>query len=327
MHETYKRCGGYVFHETEASALESLYADNERGLALNGLFMDYKIDMQASVTEMVKTVKEERIRETIKKLSSFRNRFYKSKHGVKSSLWIKEKWETMSSHRTDVTVEAFEHKAWPQPSIVMTVEGSELADEIVVIGGHADSISGWFGGNNIHAPGADDNASGIATITEIIKVMMDSEYTPKRTIKFMAYAAEEVGLRGSKEIANLSKKKSANVVGVMQLDMTNHKGTSLKDIVMMDDFTNKSQNEFIGQLIDEYVKVPWGYSKCGYGCSDHASWHNAGYPASIPFESTMEDINKKIHTKSDTIEQSGGHAEHAEKFARLGVAFLVELGK
>ncbi|MCO4754303.1 MAG: hypothetical protein KC478_07460, partial [Bacteriovoracaceae bacterium] len=110
-------------------------------------------------------------------------------------------------------------------------------------------------------------------------------------------------------------------------DMTNFKGTDDLDIVFMNDFTNKAQNLFLAKLVDTYVKVPWGWSQCGYGCSDHASWHNAGFPASIPFESTMGDINRKIHTKKDTIEQSGGNADHAEKFAKLAVAFMVELGK
>jgi leucyl aminopeptidase len=104
-----------------------------------------------------------------------------------------------------------------------------------------------------------------------------------------------------------------------------NKGTADKDIVMMADYTNGAQNEFLGKLIDEYVKVPWGYSRCGYGCSDHASWTANGYPASIPFESTMEDINHKIHTAQDTLQSSGGDAKHAAKFAKLATAFVVEL--
>jgi leucyl aminopeptidase len=156
---------------------------------------------------------------------------------------------------------------------------------------------------------------------------MDSSYTPQRTIMFMAYAAEEVGLLGSKEIATRFKNANKQVVGVMQLDMTNHKGSQNYDIVFMQDYTNAAQNQYLGQLIDTYVKVPWGYSRCGYGCSDHASWHNSGYPASIPFESTMGDINNNIHTKRDLIDVSGSTADHAAKFAKLAVAYLVEMGK
>ena len=156
---------------------------------------------------------------------------------------------------------------------------------------------------------------------------MASSYKPTKTIKFMAYAAEEVGLLGSKEIARSFRENGENVVGVLQLDMTNFKGSSDKDIVMMTDFTNAAQNAFLGKLIDEYLQLSWGYDKCGYGCSDHASWHSVGYPASIPFEAKKSDMNRAIHTSRDTIGLSRGNAEHAAKFAKLALSYIVELDK
>ncbi|WP_370660982.1 M20/M25/M40 family metallo-hydrolase [Massilia cavernae] len=43
------------------------------------------------------------------------------------------------------------------------------------------------------APGADDDASGIAGLTEVLRVLAAGDYKPRRTIKLIAYAAEEVG--------------------------------------------------------------------------------------------------------------------------------------
>ena len=166
----------------------------------------------------------------------------------------------------------------------------------------------------------------MGTITEVLRLIVESSYRPKRTIKFMAYAAEEVGLLGSKEIAKKMKDSNQNVVGVIQLDMTNYNGSDL-DIVMMDDFTNADQNRFIGNLIDEYVKVSWGYDSCGYACSDHASWTAQGFPASIPFEARKNDMNKKIHTANDTLAVSRNSASHASHFAKLGLSFLIEMAK
>ena len=327
MHDQFNRCGGFVAHESLEEAQTVLSNSFTRKFSKSMPFLSYKIDQHDIVEPLVAQTSEYSIRAVIEKLSSFRNRYYKSQTGVDSQAWLKGKWSQLGEGRSDVKVEYFNHQKWPQPSVVMTIEGNSLKDEIVVIGGHADSIAGFWGRERAHAPGADDNASGIATVTEVIRLAMETGYTPERTIKFMAYAAEEVGLLGSKEIANSYKKAGKNVVGVLQLDMTNHKGTDDLDIVFMSDYTNDAQNKFLAKLIDTYVKVPWGWSQCGYGCSDHASWHNAGFPASIPFESTMGDINGKIHTKHDTIEQSGGNADHAEKFAKLAVAFMVELGK
>jgi leucyl aminopeptidase len=324
IHHELHRCGGFIAHESFEEAQNALSYQGDMYFAKSAIFADYSIDQASLVKPMVEQVEEPTIRSMIERLSAFNTRYYKSETGIKSSEFIRDTWMELSKHRSDVKVELYKHSNWPQASIILTIEGSEKMDEVIILGGHADSIAGMFGGSG-RAPGADDNASGIATITEVIRILMQNNFKPKRTIQFMGYAAEEVGLLGSKDIANSYKNKGLKVLGVMQLDMTLNKGTANKDIVMMADYTNGAQNEFIGKLIDEYVKVPWGYSRCGYGCSDHASWTAAGFPASIPFESTMEDINRKIHTAQDTLQSAGGDAKHAAKFAKLATAFVVEL--
>lgn len=330
MHEKFNRCGGFILHESEEEANKVFQADFLRLKAKSVNILNYSITEEQTVKSMLTQVKENNIREMIKKLSNFQNRYYKSKTGVESQQYVKKTWMDLAETRSDIRVEEYQHTRWPQPSIILTIEGTSKKNEIVIIGGHGDSISGFWGREKARAPGADDNASGISTITEIIRVIVDSGYIPQRTIKFMSYAAEEVGLLGSGEIANDYKKQGKNIIGVVQFDMTNFKGSKNLDIVFMNDYTNTAQNSFMGSLIDQYLTdVSWGYSRCGYGCSDHASWHNAGYPASMPFESTMGDMNGHIHTARDIIDVSGsyGTADHAEKFARLGIAFLVEMGK
>ena len=176
------------------------------------------------------------------------------------------------------------------------------------------------------APGADDDASGIAGLTEVLRVMAASGYKPRRTIKLIAYAAEEVGLRGWQNIAQEYKKTGSNVVGVMQLDMTNFKGSD-KDIYIFTDYTSEPQNQFLVKLLQAYLPtLTVGYDKCGYACSDHAAWHAQGYATSMPFESEIRKDNPHIHTANDTLANSGSQSTHALKFARLAAAFAVELG-
>lgn len=324
MHEKFHRCGGFMFHEDLGEAQSELESTN-REFASNSLFVNYDITQEALVESLMEKVEEGNIRSTILKLSSFHNRYYKAQTGVDSQDWIYNSWKETTSARNDISVEKWQHPSWPQPSVVLTIQGK--SDDVIVIGGHADSIAGWWSREKAHAPGADDNASGIATLTETMRVIVESGYQPEKTIKFMAYAAEEVGLRGSKEIARAFRSEGKNVVGVLQLDMTNFKGSDL-DIVMMTDYTNDAQNKFIGTLIDRYLpSVSWGYDKCGYGCSDHAAWHGEGFPASIPFEARMKEMNGHIHTDRDTISKSGDNAEHAYKFSKLAVAYALELDK
>ncbi|MDA8793885.1 M20/M25/M40 family metallo-hydrolase, partial [Bacteriovoracaceae bacterium] len=325
FHEEHHRCGGFFAFETEEEA--AIFA---KDFSLNShigsnLPFNEELNNKELVNKALSEVEEVNIRKTIEHLSSYHNRYYTSDTGVKSSEWIKSEWENLLYFRKDAKVEFFEHKSWPQASVIATIQGSTKADEIVIIGGHQDSIAGFFGGRKSRAPGADDNASGIASITEILRVFAANNIKPERTIQFMAYAAEEVGLRGSKEIARKYKNEGKNVVGVMQLDMTNFKGSDDFTIILISDHTNKDQNTYLGKLIDEYLKVPWGYSKCGYGCSDHASWNALGYPASFPHEAQFKDSNKKIHTSRDLINLSGGNANHAVNFARLGLSYAIEL--
>jgi leucyl aminopeptidase len=317
IHKQLNRCGGFMAHDSLAQAQETFKNTN---LATVDPLIEYVINQQGTVQEMVNDVKEINIREMIASLSNFETRFYTSKTGIESSEYIKKTWEKLSKHRSDVKVEMFKHKAFPQGSIIMTIVGYEKPEEVIILGGHADSIS-----DEHLAPGADDNASGIASITETIRVLMSHDFRPKRTIQFMAYAAEEVGLFGSQEISRSFRTNKSNVIGVMQLDMTLFKGSADKDIVLISDYTNKEQNLFLGKLVDEYVKVPWGYSKCGYACSDHASWSAVGYPASFPFEATFGDYSPYIHTSADTLENYGDDASHSVKFSKLATAFVVEM--
>jgi leucyl aminopeptidase len=209
--------------------------------------------------------------------------------------------------------------------VIATITGTSLPAEVVVIGGHLDSINSSAPTTGT-APGADDDASGVASLTEAFRAAMVSGYRPQRTVKLMAYAGEEAGLRGSGEIAANYRTNNVNVVGVLQLDMTDYKG-SVPDIVLITDNTNAAQNTFLANLIDTYLGLTHSTSACGYACSDHASWNSRGFAASIPFEALMGQHNPRIHTVNDTLANSDATAGHAAKFARLAAVYMAELAK
>jgi leucyl aminopeptidase len=317
MHEQYGRCGGFMAHDSLDDARAALHP--RPTLAT----VDYTLDRGAIIEQVLPRLDRGAIKDTIAELSSMPTRYYRSETGAAASTWLRERWAGFTT-RPDVTIELFD-QGYPQQSVIMTIPGTTRANEVVVIGGHLDSIR-MYGGKDSRAPGADDDASGIATLSEVARALLASNYRPARTIKFIAYAAEEIGLRGSQAVVKEFKKRGINVVGALQLDMTNYQGSE-KDIWLMKDFTSPAQNEFITKLIDTYVGATWGLDACGYACSDHASWYRAGVPASMPFESRMRDRNKKIHTAEDTLELSNDNADHALKFAKLGAAYAIELGK
>jgi leucyl aminopeptidase len=320
MHEQFGRCGGFELQDSLAAAEAEIHA-NAPPLTQ----IDYSLDRGELVRAVLPQLDAARIHDTIAEMSAMKNRYYLSESGAAASRWLADRWRgyATAARRTDVTVELVD-QGWPQKSVIMTIPGTTRASEVIVIGGHLDSIA--VGGVSSTAPGADDDASGIATVSEVARALLASGVRPERTIQFMGYAAEEVGLRGSQKIVRDYKARGVNVVGALQLDMTIYQGSE-KDIWLMKDFTSAPQNEFLGKLIDAYVGASWGMDACGYGCSDHASWYRAGVPASMPFEARMRDRNMKIHTGKDTLETSGDNTAHALKFARLAAAYAIELSK
>ncbi len=325
LHKELHRCAGFAFHPTKADGQQALVGAPVSTLA--AIRPNYTLDNQAAVNGMLATMQASNIAQTITDLSTgFANRYYTTSGGVNSSAWLMNKWKTMANGRTDITVEQFTHPTWSQKSVILTIKGTDNAGEVVVMGGHLDSINSAGTSETTKAPGADDDASGIASLTEAYRAMLAANYKPRRTIKIMAYAAEEVGLKGSAEIAANFKANNVNVVGVLQLDMTNYKGAA-NDIYVFTDYTDNSQNLFIENLIKTYQPgITIGHDVCNYGCSDHASWTKNGYYASMPFESSFSGDNKNIHTVNDTFANSGGTANHSLKFSKLALSFAVELG-
>jgi len=327
-HRELQRCGGYVHHASEAEARATLHRLGGPTPQAVGPAPSYVIGNTKLVNTNMAQLQASNILGTIESLAAYQNRRHDSTHGALASAWLFNHWSSLKpTSRTDVKVTQVSHTNTPQKSVSFEIAGSGNANEVVIIGGHLDSISSGPI-ETARSPGADDNASGIAGITEIIRVLMNSGYKPKRTLRFIGYAAEEVGLRGSAQIAQTYLSTQNGVVGVLQLDMTAFNSPNdTQEIWLYTDFTNAEQNQFLANLAAFYLpQVAVGYSACGYGCSDHVSWHNRGFRASFPHEASNSNYNMAIHTINDTTATFGNTASHALKFTQLALAYAVELG-
>jgi len=120
----------------------------------------------------------------------------------------------------------FENKLIPSENVVGFLEGTDpvLKNEYIVVGAHFDHVGlGNYGAMNkkdkglIHN-GADDNASGSAGMMELAEAF--STCKPKRSIVFIAFNAEEMGLLGSRYYAYQNPLKDIKkTVGMVNLDM------------------------------------------------------------------------------------------------------------
>ncbi len=287
---------------------------------------DLEPAMPQEVAAILDRISEQRYEETIEHLQSYWNRYYTTRQAVDSALWIADQFRNAAQGRADVEVQVYQHQGWPQPSVVAKIKGTDTQlNEGIVIGAHEDSINTMVGKRErpkARAPGADDNASGTAAVLEVFRAFLESGLRPVRDIYFMTYAAEEVGLRGSGEIAADFAKRKVKIAGVLNLDMLLYRGPAARMGVTTSN-TDARLNLFTEKLIDRYVGAPHERRSCGYSCSDHASWDEEGYPAVFLFE-TVDDISPWWHHPNDTLNASH-EISWAMNFVKAAAAFTVEL--
>ncbi len=313
LHSTRNRCGGFVAGETHAPVVQKNLNDQ----------IPQSLLRQPEVLALLPEAQEANLKEFILWFSSFKTRNYSTDSGVHAMVELADRWRALTKNVPHAEVTLYQHADWRQPSVIVKFKG-ESADEII-IGGHGDSINTDSGDPEAHAPGADDNAAGIGVITEIVRILADKNYRPKSTLTFMAYAAEEVGLRGYMEIAADYRAKGIPVKGVLQFDGTNYKGSQDLGLILIEDLVDPRLNTFLEKLIGTYLKLPFAYDSCGYACSDHYSWTYHGFSSAFPFESRIKEENPHIHTARDLLSVSRDNAYHAVPFVRLGLAYMLEM--
>eukprot|EP00002_Diphylleia_rotans_P005122 TRINITY_DN1417_c0_g1_i1.p1 TRINITY_DN1417_c0_g1~~TRINITY_DN1417_c0_g1_i1.p1 ORF type:complete len:391 (+),score=88.38 TRINITY_DN1417_c0_g1_i1:48-1220(+) len=273
---------------------------------------------QNLVRPLLPALSSVRLNATVAQLSAYPSRYYKSDSGAEAALWLATQYKELAAARSDVSVRTVKH-AFVQQSVIARIEGDGSSDEVVVIGAHLDSIS-----SGSTAPGADDDASGSATLLEVFRVLIESGYKPKRPIEFQSYAGEEAGLLGSQDIAADYFQRKISVASMAQFDMTCYPGTQGSRVIgVINDFVDLELTRFLESIIDTYTTATHTPYTCGYGCSDHASYHRVGYRSSHPFEAPKGQSNPFMHTTRDTFEKCD--LVHAGNFLNIALAYVIEM--
>ncbi len=283
----------------------------------------YDIAHQKRVLEAFEQIDADNIWRTVSVMSSYINRSSTQKHGVTIAEWLKDEFERMAVEYGRKDTETYFVQTggrYIQPSLV-TVLGKDIKAPAVVLGAHMDTLGD---DENERMPGAGDDGSGSASTMEVARVLLASQNTLKRPVYIIWYAAEEQGLVGSQQVVQHFLNQKIAVYAAMQFDMTGYRHDEKdKTMWVFRDYTDNELSDYIAALISNYIKVPVAYSKCGYGCSDHASWNEQGIPAAFPCETSFEDHNPYIHSSADSM--SLLNLEHMTNFTKLGLAYVIEM--
>lgn len=132
----------------------------------------------------------------LKGLEAFGTRHAEQPNRDTVARWIAQRFTDVGI--ADVELDSFSVNGFPQWNVVATITGSDPFAGEIVIGAHYDSQSSI----PTQAPGADDNASGTAAVLEMARTVRATSYQPRRTLRFIAFGAEELGLHGSEWYAS-----------------------------------------------------------------------------------------------------------------------------
>jgi len=161
-------------------------------------------------------------------------------------------------------------------NVLAMIPGTDpkLKEEAIIIGGHMDHVGTNSDGsvNN----GADDNASGAATVLGIAKALVKNKIKPKRTIIFACWTGEEKGLLGSEAWCEKPTFNLSNVVVYFNLDMV---GLGNGNLDMPGTAFAPEIYKFITQNTDSLTLKKINFRKGGLGGSDHNPFLLKGIPA------------------------------------------------
>ena len=179
-----------------------------------------------------------------------------------------------------------------------------FASQSLVIGAHYDHLGlGWpsvrHGQKGQIHHGADDNASGIAVLLELARVLK-AYPEPPRTIVFVAFSGEEAGRLGSLEyVKNQSLFPASKILAMINLDTVGRLGNN-KVLVLGSQSASEWQHIFRG--VSYVTGIPTAMVQENLDSSDHNSFHEAGIPAIQLFSGPNSDY----HRPSDTMDKIDG---------------------
>lgn len=281
----------------------------------------YQIKYPAEVNQLIGQINPQNLWTNLTTLTGYQDRYANSSYGVTAAHYFKTAIETLAkaNNREDISVSLIKTPGYKQPSVIAKIGRSNAPG--IVVGAHMDTLASW--GENM--PGADDDGSGAVTILEAARALISSNMTFNKPIYFIWYAAEEEGLLGSEEVVDEFSQKNIPIDAVIQFDLTGYAVKNDPTMFLMTDYVDKDLTSFLEKLISTYVKRPVKYTKCGYACSDHATWTQNGYVAALPAEAAFENTNPDIHSSEDTLANIS--LQHMTDYTKLAIAYAVELAE
>lgn len=209
-------------------------------------------------------------------------------------------------------------------NVVGLLEGSDptLKEEIIIVGAHYDHLG--RGGDHSLAPhragevhnGADDNASGVAGILELAQALAAARASLRRSILFIAFSAEEMGLLGSAHYVKHPVLPLERTIAMLNFDMI---GRLRESGVIVSGVGTSPFWRTALERANESARLTLRFREDGVGPSDHTSF----YLRDIPVLHFFTGVHDDYHKPSDDAEKI--NAEGTERIVSLAYHLLRDL--
>lgn len=284
---------------------------------------------QPLIRGLMDKVSADSLEQTIKHLTSYHTRRWDSQMVYEVQDWLYGRclnlgYDSVFLH--DFPVSYHDSLCETSDNVIAIKRGLVYPDEFVVCGAHYDSYNKLEGHpDSLRAPGADDNASGVAGILETARIL--SRCTFERSLMFCFFGAEEIGLVGSAAFAKDCADRGIRIAGYFNLDMIGYlePGSDIhanllytgQDAPLARYVTTMSHTYYP----DMRIWQDWLPS----GDSDYSSFNRNGYAAIHLFEDTHHS-SPYIHTPDDVFGLSVNNMDQAKQFTELHLALVATLG-
>lgn len=190
------------------------------------------------------------------------------------------------SHNITQTVTATSHlniTKMKTQNVIGMIQGSDN-NHFIIIGAHYDHLGFGGPGSGSRMPdtiaihnGADDNASGVASILELAEDFSQRKTLPAVNLIFVAFSGEEIGLLGSAFFVNNPLVDKKQILAMINLDMVGRLDTQTPSLSIIGTGTAVEFDKILSKY-QEKVPFKMVYSPGGFGASDQASFYGENIP-------------------------------------------------
>ncbi|MHC4347911.1 MAG: M20/M25/M40 family metallo-hydrolase [Planctomycetota bacterium] len=216
------------------------------------------------------------------------------------------------------------------PNVIGELPGTTYPDDIYVLCGHYDT---YHAGDQLHAPGCDDNGSGTAAVMMAARIL--AAHPPEATIRFIAFSGEEQWMVGSEAYAADAAAAGENIVAAINLDMFLQPGFDNQDPdpdYDIDIGANDASQwlvEDLGLKMTLYTPIAYELHADDGFVSDQWGFWQSGYDAAGLIENTPQEIwggsNDAYHQLTDTMDNPDYDWDFALHVIRGSMASLIDL--